>query len=86
MGFSRIGGVGSARDRALSLLSGRETSAKFCLQPSDKQKGGPKAAFRIVECALSSRQLPAPLSAVTARRFCDQQEMSSQTATGRSLP
>ena len=28
----------------------------------------------------------APLSTVTARRFCDQQEMSSQTATGRSLP
>jgi hypothetical protein len=23
---------------------------------------------------------------VTARRFCDQQEMSLQTATGRSLP
>jgi hypothetical protein len=23
---------------------------------------------------------------VTARRFCDQQEISSQTATGRSLP
>lgn len=31
-------------------------------------------------------QEPAPLSVVTARRFCDQQEMSSQTATGRSLP
>src|SRR5690606_19585928 len=26
------------------------------------------------------------LSTVTARRFCDQQEMSLQTATGRSLP
>ena len=26
------------------------------------------------------------LSTVTARRFCDQQEMSSHTATGRSLP
>ncbi|WP_370195014.1 ABC transporter substrate-binding protein, partial [Aurantimonas coralicida] len=31
-------------------------------------------------------QLPAPLRTVTARRFCDQQEMSSHTATGRSLP
>ena len=32
-------------------------------------------------------QLPgAPFSTVTARRFCDQHEMSSQTATGRSLP
>ncbi len=27
-----------------------------------------------------------PLSTVTARRFCDQHEMLSQTATGRSLP
>ena len=27
-----------------------------------------------------------PFSTVTARRFCDQHEMSSQTATGRSLP
>ena len=27
-----------------------------------------------------------PPSTVTARRFCDQQEMSLQTATGRSLP
>src|SRR5262245_2718094 len=26
------------------------------------------------------------LSTVTARRFCDQHEMSLQTATGRSLP
>jgi hypothetical protein len=26
------------------------------------------------------------LSTVWARRFCDQQEMSLQTATGRSLP
>jgi hypothetical protein len=25
-------------------------------------------------------------STVTARRFCDQHEMSLQTATGRSLP
>ena len=32
-------------------------------------------------------QLPgAPFSTVTARRFCDQHEMSSHTATGRSLP
>ena len=33
------------------------------------------------------RQEPAPpLSTVTARRFCDQQDASLQTATGRSLP
>ncbi len=34
----------------------------------------------------SRRYMPALLSTVTARRFCDQQEMSLQVATGRSLP
>ena len=33
-----------------------------------------------------SVQLELLLSTVTARRFCDQHEMSLQTATGRSLP
>jgi hypothetical protein len=32
------------------------------------------------------RQEELALSTVTARRFCDQQEMSLHTATGRSLP
>jgi hypothetical protein len=36
-------------------------------------------------CASPKAQAPA-FSTVTARRFCDQQEMSLQTATGRSLP
>ena len=31
-------------------------------------------------------QAPALVRTMTARRFCDQHEMSSQTATGRSLP
>ena len=34
----------------------------------------------------ASRAYELTLSTVTARRFCDQQEMSLQTATGRSLP
>ena len=37
------------------------------------------------ERRLTKRQELA-FSTVTARRFCDQQEMSLQTATGRSLP
>lgn len=37
------------------------------------------------ERGLTDRQELA-FSTVTARRFCDQQEMSLQTATGRSLP
>ena len=36
-------------------------------------------------CVASARQELA-FSTVTARRFCDQQEMSLHTATGRSLP
>ncbi len=36
--------------------------------------------------ATAADQVPALLSTVTARRFCDQQEMSLHTATGRSLP
>jgi hypothetical protein len=60
------------------------------------EKGGPEAAFhfgllyfcRLARLAPLAKidQEPAPESVVTARRFCDQQEMSSQTATGRSLP
>ena len=33
----------------------------------------------------SDQELP-PAKTVTARRFCDQHEISLQTATGRSLP
>jgi len=46
--------------------------------PKVRRRFGPRAA---------RAQLPAaPARTVTARRFCDQQEMSLQTATGRSLP
>ena len=74
--------------RAFRLLSGCETSAKFCFAAPVNEKGG--RSGRLLEQVLLIRlrnvsQLPA-LSAVTARRFCDQQEMSSQTATGLSLP
>ena len=44
--------------------------SKTCLR-------GPSAITRAQELWLST---------VTARRFCDQQEMSLHTATGRSLP
>jgi hypothetical protein len=46
-----------------------------------------QAAARRPSSQARAQLLPgAPLSTVTARRFCDQQEMSSQVATGRSLP
>src|SRR5882757_1169853 len=50
------------------------------------EKGGHWPPFAQWCCKFATYQEPAPLSVVTARRFCDQQEMSSQTATGRSLP
>src|SRR5690606_26550338 len=44
------------------------------------------AVGRHFQFDMRAAYMPAPPSTVTARRFCDQQEMSSQTATGRSLP
>lgn len=45
-------------------------------------QGAPMAGPGI---SVKNQELP-PDKTVTARRFCDQQEMSSQVATGRSLP
>src|SRR6185437_1639663 len=45
-----------------------------------------RARFRAPWVNRDSQLPAAPLSTVTARRFWDQHEMSSQTATGRSLP
>ena len=72
------------RRSRVSVLEQDETSAKFCLRVFANEKGGQTAAF--LTGVTYWPQLPAPPSVVTARRFCDQQEMSSQTATGRSLP
>jgi hypothetical protein len=61
----------------------RSNSAKLRLIDENekaRRAGGPFA------CRTLQIGQPAPSRPVTARRFCDQQEMSSQTATGRSLP
>jgi len=48
---------------------------------------GPGTAWRrTAPVTLNFDQAPGPPRTVTARRFCDQQEISLQTATGRSLP
>ena len=47
-----------------------------------RAQGAPMAGLRV---SVKNQELP-PDKTVTARRFCDQQEMSSQVATGRSLP
>ena len=54
-------------------------------QAFPKANGAPEEAPPPSNDFEKVQELP-PLSTVTARRFCDQQEMSSQTATGRSLP
>ncbi|ENN87292.1 hypothetical protein RHSP_25713 [Rhizobium freirei PRF 81] len=68
--------------RFLQLLSKSNGVRPKCGQ---KNKGDPEAAFIIWTGRLTDQE-PAPFSTVTARRFCDQQEISSQVATGRSLP
>jgi pimeloyl-ACP methyl ester carboxylesterase len=49
-----------------------------------KQNRRPRAP--VSKLAGSQRRQELAFSTVTARRFCDQHEMSLQTATGRSLP
>jgi hypothetical protein len=62
-------------------LSAPQSSAKFCFRCEYF------AEMPVFGLLSRSGQLPAPpLSTVTERRFCDQHEMSLQTATGRSLP
>ena len=51
--------------------------AYFCLSMICSENRCPLFRIMLYEEAFST---------VTARRFCDQQEMSLQTATGRSLP
>ena len=77
----------------LLLLSAQQSSAKFCLHrgkggfaPQWPRKRRPEGRLSLKSILCDRNQLPAPLRTVTERRFCDQQEMSLQTATGRSLP
>ena len=66
--------------RAASAFSGPLQVTKF----ERKRVGRRRGAARSSQKREVVQEL-AP-STVTARRFCDQQEMSSHTATGRSLP
>jgi hypothetical protein len=52
---------------------------------AQKQKPAPEGAGN-KHGRIAIRLYELAFSTVTARRFCDQQEMSLQTATGRSLP
>src|SRR5690606_17679959 len=68
---------------AAPILSGLVSSAKFCFA---FHKNGRPGEPPILSHVSAVNQLPAPPRTVTARRFCDQHEMSSHTATGLSLP
>lgn len=85
MAAARAGSGKIARDPAIGI--GHTKTAGKAMEPSRLIKfleGDPKAA------AIVPGQFPAfavrLFSTVWARRFCDQQEMSLHTATGRSLP
>ncbi len=54
------------------------------LHHATKMKPAPEGAGKTVIGLRRVYELA--FSTVTARRFCDQQEMSLHTATGRSLP
>jgi hypothetical protein len=64
-----------------------DNGADFCCARSSKKPSGSGPPARRSRCR-GSGQDPAPrlLRTVCARRFCDQHEISLQTATGRSLP
>ncbi len=51
-----------------------------------KQKGRPEGRPLRLNDLIDRNYMQRAARTVTARRFCDQQEMSSQVATGRSLP
>ena len=53
-------------------------------QENSRRPQGRRLTDRNVICYVAAQELA--LSTVTARRFCDQQEMLLHTATGRSLP
>ena len=55
-----------------------DVEAATAPSPRFAGEGDPASAIEIYDWP--------PWTTVTARRFCDQQEMSLQTATGRSLP
>ncbi len=76
----------AVRRRGHSPLSRARDFGQILFRSALHEKGGRAAAFFMQMCCIRADQEPAPESVVTARRFCDQQEMSSHTATGRSLP
>ena len=59
-------------------------TGQTALKQPPKQNRRPKAPAINFDQSAIAQELA--FRTVTARRFCDQHEMSLQTATGRSLP
>jgi len=64
----------------------RHWTAAKVLKPEDLSVEPGPAPARAIKYADARIAYELAFSTVTARRFCDQHEMSLQTATGRSLP
>ena len=62
------------------VASGEGSGAEAIAEP------GAGSAVATEEASLVQEPAPRLFKTVCARRFCDQHEMSLQTATGRSLP
>ena len=80
--------VGSGRSRPYTAQQFGQTATSSALANEYPQWGRairPDPPLRKLRGGVRLYE-PAPESTVTARRFCDQQEMSLHTATGRSLP
>ncbi len=75
---------GSDGDTAEGTFRGRHLWSSRLDHGLSRSPGATGGAFEL-ERSRSAQDWP-PLKTVTARRFCDQHEISLQTATGRSLP
>src|SRR6185312_5091176 len=77
--------TGSIRRAASKLCRARKTPL-LCDGLRRLQRNGRRARRRPRRFQAANPLQELAPSTVTARRFCDQQEMSLHTATGRSLP
>jgi hypothetical protein len=80
-GFAGAAASRGARRPAAEVTIPRLKGEAWSIAKHSRRPKAPAVPFPRV-----ARAQELVLSTVTARRFCDQQEMSLHTATGRSLP
>jgi len=81
--WNLLGDIENANCKGASEVL-REGKFGFAPPESKRTQGSRPFAFTPFRTQVAAHELA--FSTVTARRFCDQQEMSLHTATGRSLP